>query len=144
MRAGRGPPPHSYGVRPGRILDGLSNVIAVGEQSGWGMDASGTQRECRSASDGRWSASGYESRLANLTRLARPLGSKLCGLINGSTGYSDVDPKIAIRSSHGPGAQVMFADGSVRWLDESIDYVLYRALAIRDTSSGGTIIKVIP
>jgi hypothetical protein len=38
----------------------------------------------------------------------------------------------------------MFADGSVRWLDESIDYVLYRALAIRDTSSGGTIIKVIP
>jgi prepilin-type N-terminal cleavage/methylation domain-containing protein/prepilin-type processing-associated H-X9-DG protein len=144
MRAGSGPPPHSYGVRPGRILDGLSNVIAVGEQSGWGMDASGTQRECRSASDGRWSASGYESRYANLTRLARPLGSKLCGLISGSSVYSDVDPKIAIRSSHGPGAQVMFADGSVRWLDESIDYVLYRALAIRDTSSGGTIIKVIP
>jgi prepilin-type N-terminal cleavage/methylation domain-containing protein/prepilin-type processing-associated H-X9-DG protein len=144
IRAGSGPPPHSYGVRPGRILDGLSNVIAVGEQSGWGMDASGTQRDCRSASDGRLTVSGYESRYANLTRLARPLGSKLCGLINGSYGMTDVDPKIAIRSSHGPGAQVMFADGSVRWLDESIDYVLYRALAIRDTSSGGTIIKVIP
>lgn len=142
--AGRGPPPTSYGVRPGRIIDGLSNVIAVGEQSGWGMDASGTPRDCRSSSDGRWSGSGYESRYANLTRLARPLGSKLCGLINGVYGMTDVDPKIAFRSSHGPGAQVAFADGSVRWLDESIEYVLYQALAIRDTSSAGTIIKVIP
>jgi prepilin-type processing-associated H-X9-DG protein len=57
---------------------------------------------------------------------------------------TDVDSKIGFRSAHGPGAQVAFADGSVRWLDESIEYVLYQALAIRDTSSAGTIIKVIP
>jgi prepilin-type N-terminal cleavage/methylation domain-containing protein/prepilin-type processing-associated H-X9-DG protein len=144
IRQGSGPPPHSYGVRPGRILDGLSNVIAIGEQSGWGMDASGIQRECRSASDGRWAGSGYEGRFNNVTRIARPLGSRLCARINGVYGMTDVDSKIGFRSSHGPGAQVAFADGSVRWLDESIEYVLYQALAIRDTSSAGTIIKVIP
>lgn len=142
VAAGRGPPPTSYGVRPGRIIDGLSNVIAIGEQSGWGIDASGNQTDCRASANGRWSASGYDGRFSNATRIARPLGSKLCGKVTG--GVTDVDSKIGFRSPHGPGAQVAFADGSVRWLDESIQHVLYQTLAIRDTSSAGTVIKVIP
>ncbi|MFM7291986.1 MAG: H-X9-DG-CTERM domain-containing protein [Planctomycetia bacterium] len=49
-----------------------------------------------------------------------------------------------MRSVHGAGAQVAFADGRVQWLDESIDYTLYRALGIRDSGDYGTYRKVMP
>jgi prepilin-type N-terminal cleavage/methylation domain-containing protein len=136
--------PHTIGVKLHTITDGLSKTIAIGEQSGWGMDDSGNQKECRAASDGRWAASGSEGRMSNLTRLQRPFGSKLCKRINTSTGYTDVDTKIGIRSAHGAGAQVAFADASVQWLNESIDDTLYRSLGIRDSGSYGTYQKVMP
>jgi prepilin-type N-terminal cleavage/methylation domain-containing protein len=133
---------HNYGVKLNLITDGLSKTIAIGEQSGWGMDLSGNQNQCRSASDGRWAGSGYEGRISNITRLARPLGSKVCARTG--SGVSDVDSKIGFRSAHGPGAQVTFADGAVQWLDESIDDTVYRSLAIRDTGSYGGYLKVMP
>ena len=133
---------HNYGVKLNLITDGLSKTIAIGEQSGWGMDSSGNQKECRTAANGRWAASGYEGRISNLTRLARPLGSKVCAKIWGT--WTDVDSKIGIRSAHGAGAQVTFADGAVQWLDESINDTVYRSLAIRDTGSYGGYLKVMP
>ena len=135
-------PVHNCGVKLHFITDGLSKTIAIGEQSGWGMDSSGNQKECRTAANGRWAASGYEGRISNLTRLARPLGSKVCAKIWGT--WTDVDSKIGIRSAHGAGAQVTFADGAVQWLDESINDTVYRSLAIRDTGSYGTYTKVMP
>ena len=54
-----------------------------------------------------------------------------------------MDSRTAFRSSHGPGAQFVFADGAVQWLDQSIDNVTYRLLAIRD-SSKSTTLKVWP
>jgi len=134
--------PHTIGVKLHTITDGLSKTIAIGEQSGWGIDSSGNQNQCRAASDGRWAASGYEGRMSNLTRLQRTFGSKFCAKTG--SGVSDVDTKIGIRSAHGAGAQVTFADGAVQWLDESIDDTLYRSLAIRDTGSYGTYLKVMP
>ena len=135
--------PHTFGVKLHAIADGLSKTIAIGEQSGWGIDSStGNQNECRSAVDGRWSTSGYSGRNANLTRLQRPLNSKLCGMV--SWGWTETDSKIGFRSVHGPGAQVTFADGRVQWLDESIDDTVYRSLAIRDTGSYGGYLKVMP
>ena len=133
---------HNYGVKLHFITDGLSKTIAIGEQSGWGMDSSGNQNQCRSASDGRWAGSGYEGRISNITRLARPLGSKVCAKT--WSGVVDVDSKIGFRSAHGAGAQVSFADGRVQWLDESIDDTVYRSLAIRDTGSYGGYLKVMP
>jgi prepilin-type processing-associated H-X9-DG protein len=135
-------PVHNCGVKLNLITDGLSKTIAIGEQSGWGMDLSGNQNQCRSASDGRWAGSGYEGRISNITRLARPLGSKVCAKT--WSGVVDVDSKIGFRSAHGAGAQVTFADGAVQWLDESIDDTVYRSLAIRDTGSYGTYQKVMP
>jgi prepilin-type N-terminal cleavage/methylation domain-containing protein len=135
-------PVHNCGVKLNLITDGLSKTIAIGEQSGWGMDSSGNQNQCRSASDGRWAGSGYEGRISNITRLARPLGSKVCAKT--WSGVVDVDSKIGFRSAHGAGAQVTFADGAVQWLDESIDYTVYRSLAIRDTGSYGGYLKVMP
>ena len=136
---------HDYGVKLQRITDGLSKTIAIGEQSGWGMDLSGNQNQCRSASDGRWAGSGYEGRISNITRFARTFGSKVCGKNDGNGNpFTDVDSKIGIRSAHGAGAQVTFADGAVQWLDESINDTVYRSLAIRDTGSYGTYLKVMP
>jgi prepilin-type N-terminal cleavage/methylation domain-containing protein len=142
FRSRQSGPVHSYGVKPHFITDGLSKTIAIGEQSGWGMDSSGNQNQCRSASDGRWAASGYDGRISNITRLVRPLGSKVCA--KNWSGVTDVDSKIGIRSAHGAGAQVTFADGAVQWLDESINDTVYRSLAIRDTGSYGTYTKVMP
>ncbi len=135
-------PVHNCGVKLNLITDGLSKTIAIGEQSGWGMDSSGNQNQCRSASDGRWAGSGYEGRISNITRLARPLGSKVCART--WSGVTDVDSKIGFRSAHGAGAQVTFADGRVQWLDESINDTVYRSLAIRDTGSYGGYLKVMP
>jgi prepilin-type N-terminal cleavage/methylation domain-containing protein len=138
-------PVHNCGVKLHFITDGLSKTIAIGEQSGWGMDLSGNQNQCRSASDGRWAGSGYEGRMSNITRFARTFGSKVCGRNDGNGNpFTDGDSKIGIRSAHGAGAQVTFADGAVQWLDESINDTVYRSLAIRDTGSYGTYLKVMP
>jgi prepilin-type processing-associated H-X9-DG protein len=56
---------------------------------------------------------------------------------------SDRDSGMPFRSEHGAGAQFTFADGSVQWLDESIDFVIYQMLAVRDTA-GGNVRKVMP
>ena len=44
----------------------------------------------------------------------------------------EADSGIAFRSAHGTGAQFVMMDGSVQWLDESIEFRLYQLLAIRD------------
>jgi hypothetical protein len=43
------------------------------------------------------------------------------------------DPATPFRSAHAVGAQFVYADGAVRWVDGSIDNTLYRLLAIRDS-----------
>jgi prepilin-type N-terminal cleavage/methylation domain-containing protein/prepilin-type processing-associated H-X9-DG protein len=133
---------HDYGVKLHRITDGLSKTIAIGEQSGWGVDSSGNLNQCRSASDGRWAGSGYEGRISNITRISEPLGSKTC--IHAWSGYTDVEARIGFRSAHGGGAQVVFADGKVLYLEETIDFMVYKSLAIRDTATYGFYTKVMP
>jgi hypothetical protein len=39
------------------------------------------------------------------------------------------------RSSHGPGAQFARADGSVDWLEDSIEFELYKMLMRRESGS---------
>jgi hypothetical protein len=121
---------HSQGLKLSRITDGLSKVIMIGEISSWGLDASG-RAECRPLdatgyAKSSWATGGTlnsphdQGTPANVYRVAQPLGTVNC------TTYG------AFRSSHGAGAQFARADGSVTWLDESIEYDLYRRLAIRD------------
>ena len=121
---------HSQGLPLARITDGLSNVIMIGEFSSWGMNASGNQAECRAGSES-WASGNNtdgESRgtLDNVVRVSRPLGTRNCDAFTFWNGF---------RSSHGAGAQFAKADGSIGWLEEGIDYTLYRLLAIRDSGS---------
>jgi hypothetical protein len=136
------------GCRAGQVLDGLSNCLLVGEQSDFGwLTFAGqppVQGFCASGHKG-WVVGKFQpydtggNRAYNLTAVNKPLGSRFCDrpMMAGSQPYSGLDNQIGFFSAHGPGATFVFGDGSVRWLDETIDFSLYQRLAIRDTSSGG-------
>jgi len=128
---------NTRGVRLSEITDGLSKVMAIGEQSSWGMTVAGAQNDCRSGLRNGWAASGWfahntscgEGSIANIAWIRDPLGTKVCN--NAYDLVSDKDSGMPFRSAHGQGGQFTFADGSVQWLDESIDFVIYQMLAVR-------------
>ena len=71
--------------------------------------------------------------------VGRPLGTLACdqaysnGALTDGAAVTDHDVTSAFRSSHGPGAQFTWADGSVAWLAEAIEFDLYRQLCIIDS-----------
>jgi prepilin-type N-terminal cleavage/methylation domain-containing protein/prepilin-type processing-associated H-X9-DG protein len=144
------PATHSQGWAMKTFTDGLSKVLMVGEQSSYGIDASGNPNECRAGGTFGWAAGGYDGgastngRVCNIAKItqSRHIGTLNCDKTN-AAGHSNQDSRTAFRSSHGAGAQFVFADGSVQWLDQSIDNAMYRLLAIRD-SSKSTVQKVMP
>ena len=140
----------NFGRQVGRkaheISDGLSKVLAIGEQSSWGFTStsggSTVLCRCRAASRSGWAlgtASNGESRNANMLAVVRPLGTLACdqaysnGALTDGAAVTDHDVTSAFRSSHGPGAQFTWADGSVAWLAEAIEFDLYRQLCIIDS-----------
>ncbi|MFM8634553.1 MAG: DUF1559 domain-containing protein [Planctomycetia bacterium] len=133
-------PLHNQGLKLARITDGSSKVLAIGEQSSWGMDIRGNLNECRAGARGGWGSAGSNDRSINIVKVVDPIGTVTCGNTYQRISQSDTT---AFRSSHGAGAQFVLADGAVIWLDSSIDINAYRMLAIRDTS-GGTSLKVMP
>jgi prepilin-type N-terminal cleavage/methylation domain-containing protein/prepilin-type processing-associated H-X9-DG protein len=132
-------PTGSKGQSPRNITDGLSKVMALGEQSTVGWAISGgvvTRNECSSwgaygwgwpGTIGNWSG----SRAYGVTSVVRSIGTLECGRPNGVA--SDLDNTIAFRSPHGNGGGFVFADGRVGWIDASIELKLYQWLAIIDT-----------
>jgi prepilin-type N-terminal cleavage/methylation domain-containing protein len=134
------------GRRPQQVADGLSKVIAIGEQSdwGWATTSNGVER-CRCTASGNhgWAVGGpgeTASRIGMSTIIARPLGTRECSeALTGSTRafpwVSALDVTAAFRSSHGAGAQFAWGDGSVSWIEEGIEFNLYRRLAIVDTAT---------
>ena len=137
----------SKGCKPSDITDGLTKTLLVGEQSAWGFDGT-NQNQCRASQTFGWFNGGYcyQGLAPNSAAItsSRHVGSTLCGASLQSTadgGYiTSVDSVTPFRSAHAVGAQFAMADGSVRWVDGSIDNLLYRLLAIRD--SGQT--KAVP
>jgi prepilin-type N-terminal cleavage/methylation domain-containing protein len=131
------------GCDPKKITDGLSKTLMIGEQSDWGWD--GTDRnECRAGGFLGWPTGGYawgsNMGFFNMARIQsdRHVGSTTCG--NPFTGglpagvrVTNFDSATPFRSAHAVGAQFVYADGAVRWVDGSIDNRLYRLLAIRDS-----------
>lgn len=146
---------YTQGIKFKDVTDGLSKVMAIGEQSTWGMNAAGTQADCRSGSQQGWSGSGWFSyntscgvgSWSNIAWIRDPLGSRVCENINNgwdpNPNTSERDSGMPFRSAHGAGGQFTFCDGSVQWLDESIDFAIYQMLAVRDTA-GGQVQKVMP
>ena len=70
-----------------------------------------------------------------MTTVTDPLGTRVCPSAGGYYGgmYTQ-SSKTPIRSAHaGPGAWVLFADGSVNFLTEGIDTNLFKDMAVRDS-----------
>ncbi|MBN2293068.1 MAG: DUF1559 domain-containing protein [Pirellulales bacterium] len=125
--------PHKY--TPIRdITDGLSNTVVIGEQSGWCIDQNGGNRDCRSDyshsfamgalplgnSDDRW----YNTTTARYHINFRTFNADGVGFH-----YSFNRP---IQSAHPGGAQMLMADGSVHFFEESLDLQVFYDLCNRD------------
>jgi prepilin-type processing-associated H-X9-DG protein len=122
----------SEGVTLAAITDGTSSTLAVGEQSDWCRIASGDQYDCRSDC-GHGFPMGPEyynwDRAFNLTTVIHRMNEKSwTGLgVQGNCG-----PNRPIQSVHSEGAFMLFCDGSVRFLNESIQVSTLYDLADRD------------
>ena len=135
------------------ILDGTSNTILVGEQSGWGYNASGTKVDIRNMpgsgiwmggdhranpnGDGSMSAASSNAnhhRCYAMTTIAVPVGfnSQLTPDGSGSPGTRVNDCNTPIQSAHPGGANILLGDGSVRFISETVELQTLRNLANRD------------
>ncbi len=144
-------------TKPKEIIDGLSKTLLLGEQSDWGQQRTltiGQQRDIRSGTTGGpFSSTCHEIWVSNKTNPQPFQLSELTGkniyfynltavryAINDkewtslrTAGKSDFgELNKAIQSAHSGGANVSFADGSVRFLDENIALGVLLALAARN------------
>jgi len=120
----------TWAARFAQIRDGTSNTIAMGEVRGW---CSGfLWRLGWARSDGLWFAT------------TAPINFPTCpgehGVPNdpvfGGTGCHDKqnswNTNMGFKSTHPGGAQFVFCDGSVHFLDENINHTTYQALGDRN------------
>ncbi len=139
-------------VRVEDIRDGSTNTIMVGEQSDFGIDSTGRPADCRSGGPhGAWLGTmkfqqedlgnAGSNRVFNTSTIGRPLGTRTCDYIGDYTSVApywvgvvtNMDNRAPILSAHPGGAHLLFADGSVQFLSESIGFRTFQLLAIRDS-----------
>ncbi len=117
-----------------QIPDGTSKTMMVGEQSDYCFLADGTKADCRSACLAGFAMSipsyfpNIEPRIFNLTTVRYPI-SKDASLANSGGNCGANSP---IQSAHPGGAHALFADASVRFLNETTEPALLRLFADRD------------
>jgi prepilin-type N-terminal cleavage/methylation domain-containing protein/prepilin-type processing-associated H-X9-DG protein len=119
-------------VRMSDVPDGLSNTMAVGEQDyglkdykfGSGDPRAGQVRGGEGAWADSFPASGSFSTYA-------PFNTHAYFGTGSRPDFREMSGIAAFRSQHPGGAQFLFADGSVRFLKDSIDKGTYKALSTR-------------
>ncbi|MCS7303547.1 MAG: DUF1559 domain-containing protein [Thermoguttaceae bacterium] len=120
------------GVALQEITDGTSNTMAVAEQSGWCLTATGQKSDCRSDC---WHGfpmgpgnDGWE-RAFNTTCVIHPVNQRSAEALGvpGNCG-----PNRPIQSAHPGGAHILLCDGSVRFISESIPIQTLYNLANKD------------
>jgi prepilin-type N-terminal cleavage/methylation domain-containing protein/prepilin-type processing-associated H-X9-DG protein len=121
-----------YDVRIEDIKDGTTHTLAVVEQSDFCRTASGFKADCRSdCGHGFPMGPGNDGwqRAFNTTTVIHRMNEKSYTAfgIAGNCG-----PNRPIQSVHAGGAQVLLADGSARYLEESIELQTLYDLADRD------------
>ena len=139
--------PHSK-VTLGKVTDGSSHVMAVGETSGvtYYDGHPEVQFDCRGMFPHGWWIGSDRTKLAgwdgdvrafNTTYINnRPLGTQVCS--GGPIGHyraegTNYDNELPIQSAHPGGAHVVLCDGSAQFLSSDIDFAIFRWMAIRDS-----------
>lgn len=120
-----------YKVNMSGITDGTSNTLMVGEQSNYQFDASGNRVDRRSngyVGGGAFSCgSGSKSWTQNVTTLRYPIAGGY-GAAGNAASYN---VNIPFFSAHPTGVLGGLADGSVRFIPETIDFATLTALCDR-------------
>jgi prepilin-type N-terminal cleavage/methylation domain-containing protein/prepilin-type processing-associated H-X9-DG protein len=124
------------GVRVNQITDGTSNTMVVGEQSDYCFLANGTKADCRSSCNtgfsmglaATFSSTSSEPRIFNMTTVRYRI-SKDASLAHSGGQCGANSP---LQSAHIGGVNVLFADGSIHFLAQSIDIGTLKRLADRD------------
>jgi len=117
------------------ITDGSSNTLMVGEQSGWCYDSSGTRYNCRSDYShafcmGATPSDVTDNRWFNTTTVRYGINYRVWNAAGiGNASYPCNRP---IQSAHPGGAQVLLADGSARFLSETLALQTLFDLSNRD------------
>ena len=130
------------GVTTAQIRDGLTNTMAVGEQSdwlgpplyaaGWGndtCDVGNCRADCAQGFSMGPAPQGGDQRAFNLTCVSQPINAKST-LAYGV--FGNCGPNSPIQSVHPAGANVLMADGSVHFLNQALDFTILCNLANRD------------
>ncbi len=135
------------GLDPALIRDGTSNTLLVGEQGDWIIASDGSQKDLRAsgiygsfigcnerslpAASSSWATRQW-ARAFGVTTIRYRLGWKAESL-----GMSNnIGPNSSIQSAHAGGSNLLFADASVRWFSDTLDFDIFRQAAIRDDGSG--------
>jgi len=123
-------------AKPPKIADcpdGLSNTIAVGEQSAYDVDpTTGANRDLRACNHDGGPWSGGEGNdtgwWLNMTVVRSPINSKQGDNGNHYPYYRHT----RITSVHAGGANLLFGDGSVRFLSDNMDATMFYRACQRD------------
>jgi len=146
MLSGSGVLVENTSIKIGDLTDGTSNTIMVGEISAYGYtDATRINKTAdlrgsvphgwvMGGSDqtviaGDYSTWGAQDRVFNCTTIRYPIGTNIMGLPGIGWNHGANNPLV---SNHPGGAQAAVGDGSVRFLSETTELNLLKALAVRD------------
>ena len=121
----------------GTISDGSSNTMLLGEQSDWSFRDDGTQTDSRSGL-----AHGFNAGARELTRNRQINNTTIAGSINETQlasipGAEQHGPNKPLLSTHQGGVNVTLADGSVHFVQDSVELPVLFNLA--DRSDGNVL-----
>ncbi|PQO25551.1 general secretion pathway protein GspG [Blastopirellula marina] len=123
------------GVGFHKLTDGSSNTIAVGEQSNFHDQLNDYRASL--CSGGLWSCGTgtHSSNLNNYVVTTYPINALSMNWTAKAPGWGLTTTKFnntAYRSAHPGGAQFTLADGSTRFIPETIDFAIYTSLMDRN------------
>lgn len=130
-------------VKIADVLDGTSNTIIVGEQSGAMTDAARNVYDIRATYQGGWTGFGgtnlpgtYQTSTdlwgAGVTTVRYPINSSRTVCPNGSGCGQTYEANTVLSSNHPGGVNAVLVDGSVRFISQTIAMDTLRQLAVKD------------